>query len=402
MTWLNEFKVKSFKGLNHLDLEFGSINLITGRNNTGKTSLLEAISLYFQPERVRHFRGDINTLININSQKCKIQGIADIDREKLVLRPPEESEQPELFHQGLSKIIDSSLRRTDFAHPEEKDSQEVAEVLATTLQKHWDNDLKEFIDQFLVIETDEEKYTILENSAEINNLLTEYDDLLRNTLEEELDIEIEAEEDVFGGRTPLLHLSFLEDSPESKGSLSSINTSNLDQLRRHRQRGEKDAIKIDDIEDYLKEKNLVENLKSFDLEKIVLEHDGEKEQIPFRFMGSGFQSIVMILWELFDERADDAVVLMEEPENHMHPGYIEHLVKFLIKAAIEDDLQLFITTHDLDFIREFFDASLETQEEEFLESQFKLFQMGDNMVEQFSYNAAEEHLKNLKIDLRGT
>src|SRR5207248_10243537 len=44
---LNSLEIKNFRGFRHLQIErLGRVNLIVGKNNVGKTSLLEALRLY--------------------------------------------------------------------------------------------------------------------------------------------------------------------------------------------------------------------------------------------------------------------------------------------------------------------------------------------------------------------
>jgi AAA15 family ATPase/GTPase len=44
---LDSLKVRNFRGFRHLQIErLGRVNLIVGKNNVGKTSLLEALQLY--------------------------------------------------------------------------------------------------------------------------------------------------------------------------------------------------------------------------------------------------------------------------------------------------------------------------------------------------------------------
>ena len=44
---LNSPEINSFRAFEHLQIErLGRVNLVAGKNNVGKTSLLEAIQLY--------------------------------------------------------------------------------------------------------------------------------------------------------------------------------------------------------------------------------------------------------------------------------------------------------------------------------------------------------------------
>ncbi|WP_221389659.1 AAA family ATPase [Dyadobacter sp. NIV53] len=48
---LNSIRIQNYRNLKDLSIEkFGRVNLIIGKNNTGKTSLLEAIYLLLHPD----------------------------------------------------------------------------------------------------------------------------------------------------------------------------------------------------------------------------------------------------------------------------------------------------------------------------------------------------------------
>ena len=54
MKSLDSFTVNHFRGLRDLRLEtLGSVNLLVGLNNSGKTSLLEALAIYCDPSNIR-------------------------------------------------------------------------------------------------------------------------------------------------------------------------------------------------------------------------------------------------------------------------------------------------------------------------------------------------------------
>lgn len=116
-------------------------------------------------------------------------------------------------------------------------------------------------------------------------------------------------------------------------------------------------------------------------------------------MGDGFKSIIGLLWELKRRGSQNNVILLEEPENHMHPGYINTLVKFLIQISREEKLQLFITTHNIDFISEFFEK--EGKDKEYLKEEFQVMLMQENLTQTLSYETAKRDLNELHVDLRG-
>ena len=118
-------------------------------------------------------------------------------------------------------------------------------------------------------------------------------------------------------------------------------------------------------------------------------------------MGDGFKIIVSVLWEMFDENRRGDVLLIEEAETHMHPGYVDNIVSELIKITKNRNMQVFITTHNSDFIESFFSKSVQNSYNEYLQEQFRLLQLTDPLPRSYNYSQAEENIKELNLDLRG-
>mgnify|MGYP007091113051 FL=1 len=63
-------------------------------------------------------------------------------------------------------------------------------------------------------------------------------------------------------------------------------------------------------------------------------------------------------------------------------------------------VQVFLTTHDIDTIRSFFDF-VEPSQKAFLREEFRLLQMDQTLPESYDYDEAESLSKELQTDLRG-
>ena len=68
MNYFKNIKLENYRNFNNLELDFDqNCNVFFGNNGSGKTNILESISLF---ERGRGFRQDkINNLINFESKK---------------------------------------------------------------------------------------------------------------------------------------------------------------------------------------------------------------------------------------------------------------------------------------------------------------------------------------------
>jgi predicted ATPase len=63
-------------------------------------------------------------------------------------------------------------------------------------------------------------------------------------------------------------------------------------------------------------------------------------RLPTRFLGGGEQEIFVLMWHLLDK---DFIYGIEESENHLHPEYLKKLFKFF--KEISKERQIILTTH---------------------------------------------------------
>lgn len=84
-----------------------------------------------------------------------------------------------------------------------------------------------------------------------------------------------------------------------------------------------------------------------DQEKPYLAAIFTNRAVPVSLIGDGAHALVRIALELAS--AGDGVVLLEEPEAHMHPAAIAQAAKAVL-AAVRRGTQVILTTHSLEFI----------------------------------------------------
>jgi len=139
-------------------------------------------------------------------------------------------------------------------------------------------------------------------------------------------------------------------------------------------------------------------LFSKDNNEIFLINMKNFEKIPFYIQGYGFKKLTILL-SLISQK--DKIILVEEPENHLHPGYLIKFVKILIDLYKEYNLQFFFTTHSREFIEyiiEYLSMVPEAQKD------FKLFQLTkeDQKItyKELNYEEAQHMIENLYLDLR--
>ncbi|HFD31248.1 MAG TPA: ATP-binding protein [Gammaproteobacteria bacterium] len=70
---------------------------------------------------------------------------------------------------------------------------------------------------------------------------------------------------------------------------------------------------------------------------------GDEEQRPIYDLGDGLQSIIIITSIAFLTAAE-SIILIEEPEHHLHPGMLRQLILFLLEKTPHQH-QYFVTSH---------------------------------------------------------
>ncbi|OYR72601.1 ATP-binding protein [Halorubrum ezzemoulense] len=440
MTQISKFRISGFKGIDELEVEAGDFTLITGKNNAGKTSLMESIDLLFNPENIRGFGDEVDSLINAKHTTCSISceywtdpqaSLDDFDNDteastintrEVGIREPNDEELVDFFVESVLSIISDSPKKqlyVDRFHQEkllEEEGEQVSEIITGTLRDTVTNlserDLIPRVEgNAIVLSVNGEEFPFVYLGDYYKDVRTHIVERAKNKVISRLNSEIQKEviEDPgqidralndkliarFGsgrfinGKPPQI------DGVKMLSGSISLSPNEINQNRKNA------AVRLSNIEDYMKENNIAENLISLSTDQLVFEEDNERYQVPYNFMGSGFQAITGLLWELSDPARKGDVLLLEEAETHMHPGYVSKLVYRLIEIMMSEDIQVFATTHNIDFIRSFFSENIQDEEESYLEDEFKLLQLSEPIEQVYEYDEARHHLEELHLDLRG-
>ena len=124
---------------------------------------------------------------------------------------------------------------------------------------------------------------------------------------------------------------------------------------------------------------------------------GLAKRIPVNMMGDGARKIVSLLTAVYD--CKDGALLVDELSNGFHYSVMGDLWKVLISAAIRNNTQLFITTHDIDSIKGLRDAALENHKD--MVSTFKLLKTSDDELKAYHYSLESlDYSINQEIEVR--
>ena len=396
MARLEHVSVEGFKRVEHVAFDPGMVNVVTGRNNSGKTSLLEAVDLACDPTGVERFGGSHASLIRESRDTARVALTTADDERRVAFSVPDESEAEEIlweeFRRRLSEVVDGTRNQLDIT----ADTRTTVESVISAAIDEID-----VLRHVLSVSIDDETYPYIWYSERLSDVLLETGLELHAQLADEATPDDERRPPF--GRGPVFSENrdgpLVGEVPPPFVGASILDVSELDDVAPEIDE-EEHAVRRDDLGDFLSDRGILENLKSLGFDYLVFAENGHKRSVPFEFMGAGLQSLTRVLWELFADGLPE-VVLLEEPDAHMHPGYVRELVYFLIELAREDQIQLFVTTHNNDFLNDLFTENLTEEERAFLEDEFRLVQMQDAGADVMDYAQAGETLKELKLDLRG-
>lgn len=421
---LTRVEVANFKGVSSLAFDPGQVTVLTGRNNSGKTSLLEAVELAVDPTRIEQYGDRVESVVAAGADTAEItleyEDDGERGRREVEIRVPETVDEgvlvSELFARHdvheYSHAVGLSVTSSEPGVGEETafEMMNVVESkVESELRARWSEEVSSRLVELTV---DEEPYTFVYVDNTPRNFAEELTTAVASTLSADVAAATSIDQsDVPEGLVDgvsqfidgilhrILDAGYLfTDDPEPVGTVDlrddlALTAADVDLAENGA------AVRLSDIEDYLIENGLVDDLDTLSLDQVVYEDDGEKYQVPYEFTGEGFKTLLGLLWELWGDDTPD-VLLLEEPETHMHPGYIRQFVYWVVGVVEDTETQVFLTTHDLDFVRSFFDF-VDDPREAFLSEEFRLLKLDPEVPETYDYDAARETALDLQIDLRG-
>ena len=122
-----------------------------------------------------------------------------------------------------------------------------------------------------------------------------------------------------------------------------------------------------------------------------------EDPAPLGTMGDGFRLSLILM--MAANSAKGGILAIEEPENHLHPGLMLRVADELARKCIDNDTQVFFSTHSEEFLQ----YLLHWAPPEAKISVFRVNNLdGDTIVEHYDRKDATECMDEIKTDLRGT
>ncbi len=413
--------ITNFKGIDSIEFNPKMVNILVGRNNTGKTSILQSIAITMNSNFINDIEEPsmlINYLGNEAIIKLKVEE-TNVQTHKVIIRKTSVEEIIKLIKDNLinyfdyimkykklpiklsaeiknnmarENLIESLIKKINIDEVKRAAASCIALKRGKKLKYYYSNiynKLNEKAIKFL-ISAIRENFNLKDN---INDRLEYYwprSDLL-NTLKQLSTSRTENK--VVYIQDPLNYI---------QGPLKYIQGP-LNYLENNK--NDKNQNLVLEIENILKNDNIIPNLLRFNFDSIVIKTSEGDKEIPVDFTGDGFKVLVSILGSIryLDK---NQIVLLEEPEVHLHPGYIKELVKYLIDFSRKSNIQLFISTHSQDLIENILsDDNISSEEQEFIKNELLILRLSkkdDTVIsEEINFDDSVDSLKNLLLDLRG-
>ncbi|MDR2756160.1 MAG: AAA family ATPase [Planctomycetaceae bacterium] len=324
---LESLEIKNFRCLKDFKIpSLKRINLLTGKNNTGKSSILEAIAIYATKGNLRL----ITQLLN--------------ERGENIQRNEKNATENNL------KIFSSLFtdRKCGF------DSTDV--ILIGGVENTISEEAKPPFNMPVTLR-------FVQYTADDDGLgLAKIEQKGENNIEDVYELGIEIGNGDTGKIFPL-------DDPERFSKLrfgfNNRNNGNLQYVRGRDIDSEDNGQLFDNIALTDKEQNVIDSLKIIEpaTERIAFIEEGRRERIaviklsdsqkvlPLRSMGDGINRVLTLILALVN--SDNGFLLIDEFENGLHYTVQEQLWKIIFLMSQKLNVQVFATTHSEDCIRAF-------------------------------------------------
>ena len=147
-----------------------------------------------------------------------------------------------------------------------------------------------------------------------------------------------------------------------------------------------DVIKNKDEAFIVNALRLIEpNIKDFVLsQNEVLVDIGLNKRIPINMMGDGARKILSILTSIYE--CKNGIVLIDELSNGFHYSVMKGVWRSIVSVAKKNNVQIFATTHDLDSIKGLRDAAKSGEEYDDSIVCFKLQRTADYELKSYTYS----------------
>ena len=371
---LDSLDIKNYRNLRKLSISsLGKVNLIIGKNNTGKSTILEAIAIFESKVNLNLIyqllsdRGEIfnETVLNKITKELNIKALSSLFTDWNVGFEESDAISIGSFECGISGNVMS---------PEDSIS-------------------LRFVKYFEEIQKDNQGGITARKRILIQNTL---DQEFAN-LKEGLEIKVGKSSSIFSFEEDRLNIYRTGSRSQGNGDIVQfLRTRNIDR--------EINGMLFDKIILTEKEQILIDALKIIEpsTERIafVEESKGKRTAViklsnptrvlPIQSMGDGINRILTIILALLN--ADNGLLLIDEFENGLHYTVQEQLWNIIFVLSKKLNVQIFVTTHSEDCISGF--ARILNSQDNVNDGKLIRLENKNGTIRQVEYDANELRIAN--------
>ena len=409
MNIIKDVEIINYKGIEEMRFPCGSINIIVGPNNTGKSSILE--SVWMAVSSLNNFED------NIGTQLSDI-GVTENIRY--------------LIHQGKQKstitleMVEDDTITLDLLYSEKGYPEEVAEFFSSFINKvpkiddldyypyPFETDYRMNLMELQSLESKIDRLYKREGSKEVlDKLMRRVSENLESSIEDYRNGLIESEKifvtsklnnnlidvhaiidtyyegiPIFNEGIPPIHkIPLLISAPRVVGD-------DVSELYKKLVNRKKLAEVLDTLKNRIP---YFEDIREADDDLVILLDDLDKP-LPLSSMGDGFKTLLML--SFMAPLIKNGIILFEEPETSMHPGYLNILARDIVSSS--EHSQIFISTHSLELVEYLLEKAGKSGKIESINI-LTLRRLSEGYIEReiFSGKEAAEEVETIKTDLRG-
>ena len=308
--YLNELNIQSFRGIKNLQLtDFNDINLLTGDNNCGKTSVLEVINYL---SGVTDLRNLIYGSRRMMSSGSVIRDLTEYERLSFVF-PVDENKI------SYSFLLDNQPHHVDISKSESIETLNKNDIKELNFRVHLSNedeviDVKKMKLNFDVDGLKEEKFFYdFSRSSYSNSQSSHFIETLYVSPFKHVENIVNLNKIL---NNPDLYEEMLEVLKEFDEGILSLNISTLSETSHSR------VVTV-----------------------LSKEHN---QAIPLNFYGDGMKKAILLMSSVIV--SENGILLLDEFETAIHTTAMEKVFEWILKTCLKLNVQLFLTSHSKEAI----------------------------------------------------
>lgn len=393
MTRLGWIEIENFRGISHLRYEPKQINLLIGRNNSGKTSILNAVYSNLTgrfEDSSRGYEGFYRMYdVKLGTSVAKITS----DQHSLILYGAGTPLPADIAALVSSRYLAAMEMTYDELHL----SKDTLEGFYAYLKANYPISVSVHDGRVSVL------IDPLDTRLSDTNVREKYWELTQKIISSQVIPRGKQESQYYkhyGMRYDIVpHIVHFI----NPGIFSAVpkNIVRVEDLNKVIGKYFEEGVELRELEDIAKEYRIVPHLDRLTAQGVYYKDEaGKITYLPYMLHGSGFFTLLMLLSKM--KMAKDGILLIEEPENNLHPGYLSVFVEQVMVLAKKLNVQVFMTTHSYDLIEELASYPETEAEREMIQISQIVNRKGTHELYNYSPKQAFEEMVEFKMDLRGT